>query len=208
MNKQFNHLFQLLGCIWSYLFPPICSKAFRSIRDKAYTGYIRRRFAQMGDSYFIWKPYHLEGTEFITIGENTIFEPGLQLTAWKTEHQTPKIEIGNNCMIRRDAHITACNNITIGNSLLTGTNVFISDNSHGRTDFETLRTPTGDRPIVSKGPVHIGNNVWLGNNVCVLSGVTIGDGVVVGANSVVTHDIPAYSIAVGIPAEVIKQVQQ
>ena len=57
-----------------------------------------------------------------------------------------------------------------------------------------------------KGGVHIGNNVWVGRNVCIMPGVHIGDGAVIGANSVVTHDISAFSIAVGTPARVIKKV--
>ncbi|MBQ7870222.1 MAG: hypothetical protein IJ355_07850 [Prevotella sp.] len=63
------------------------------------------------------------------------------------------------------------------------------------------------RPLTSKGPVVIGNNVWLGNNVCIMPGVTVGDGAIVGANSVVTHDIPPHSVAAGIPAHIIKQMQ-
>ena len=55
-----------------------------------------------------------------------------------------------------------------------------------------------------KGAVTIGNNVWIGDNVLILSGVTIGDGAVVGAGSIVTKPIPAYAIAVGSPAKVIK----
>lgn len=52
--------------------------------------------------------------------------------------------------------------------------------------------------------VIIGNDVWLGYNVCVKEGITIGDGAIIGAKSLVTKDIPPYSIAVGIPARVIK----
>ncbi|MBQ5454589.1 MAG: acyltransferase, partial [Prevotella sp.] len=96
--------------------------------------------------------------------------------------------------------------ITIGNHLLTGTNVLITDNSHGATDYASLVVPPIERTVVSHGPVKIGNNVWLGNNVCVLPNVTIGDGAVVGANSVVTHDIPPYAIVAGIPAKIVKQV--
>lgn len=55
-----------------------------------------------------------------------------------------------------------------------------------------------------KRPVHIGNDVFIGANVTVLDGVTISDGAVVGAGAVVTHDIPPYAVAVGIPAKVIK----
>jgi acetyltransferase-like isoleucine patch superfamily enzyme len=58
----------------------------------------------------------------------------------------------------------------------------------------------------SKGPTRLGANVWLGANVVVTSGVTIGKRCVIGANSVVTTDIPAYSIAAGVPARVIRAV--
>lgn len=54
-------------------------------------------------------------------------------------------------------------------------------------------------------PVKIGNHVWIGTRVTVLKGVTIGDGAVIGAGSVVTHDIPARSLAVGIPARVVRE---
>ena len=64
------------------------------------------------------------------------------------------------------------------------------------------------RSLVSKGKVIIGDNVWLGNNVCIMPNVTIGDGVIVGANSVVTKDIPSYSVAAGAPARVVKQIRK
>jgi acetyltransferase-like isoleucine patch superfamily enzyme len=53
--------------------------------------------------------------------------------------------------------------------------------------------------------VIIGSNSWIGENVCILKGVVIGEGAIIGANSVVTKDIPAFSIAVGAPAIVIKK---
>lgn len=57
---------------------------------------------------------------------------------------------------------------------------------------------------VSKGPIIIGNDVWIGAHCIILSGVTIGDGAVVAANSVVTNDVPPYSIVAGSPAKVLK----
>jgi acetyltransferase-like isoleucine patch superfamily enzyme len=57
----------------------------------------------------------------------------------------------------------------------------------------------------SKGDVIIGNDVWLGDNVSILSGSTIADGCAVGASAVVAGHIPAYSVAVGNPAKVIKK---
>ena len=59
------------------------------------------------------------------------------------------------------------------------------------------------RPLYSKGPVIIGDNVWIGDKVTILPGVTIGNNAVIGANTVVTKDVPAYSIAVGNPCKII-----
>ncbi|MBO4552864.1 CatB-related O-acetyltransferase [bacterium] len=53
-------------------------------------------------------------------------------------------------------------------------------------------------------PVTIGNDVWIGRSAIVMDGLTIGDGAIVGAGAVVTHDVPPYAIAVGVPARVIK----
>ena len=151
----------------------------------------------------------LRGLKYVSVGDGTYISPGVQLTAWDSHNGIrfrPSIVIGNRCSIRNNAHITAINSIRIGDNLLTGTNVLITDNSHGQSTREHMSQPFYRRPMYSKGPVVIGNNVWLGNNVCVMPGVTIGDGAIVGANSVVTHDIPAYAVAAGIPARVVKQL--
>ncbi|WP_071585616.1 DapH/DapD/GlmU-related protein [Selenomonas sputigena] len=59
---------------------------------------------------------------------------------------------------------------------------------------------------VRAAPIHIGDKAWLGFNVIVLKGVSIGEGAVIGAGSVVTSDVPAYSVAVGNPAAVVKRL--
>ena len=69
-----------------------------------------------------------------------------------------------------------------------------------------------DRPVpwqgfTTKGPTRIGANVWCGANVVITSGVTVGDRCVIGANSVVTRDLPPFSIAAGAPATVLKTVE-
>ena len=152
-----------------------------------------------------YKPIQITGASFISVGYNTLLKEDIQLTAWKTSKDvTPRIVIGNNCCIRRGAHITAANEIVIGDNLLTGTNVLITDNSHGETTLENLKLSPLKREVVSKGKVKIGNNVWLGNNVCIMPGVTIGNGVVVGANTVVTKDIPDYAVVVGSEMRIIK----
>lgn len=186
------------------------SRILYAIRNELYTRCYRHLFALWGKgSHIAWKALRLEGLPYISVGQGTLLATGIQLTAWDHHNGkrfTPSISIGDHCTIRENCHITAINSISIGNYLLTGTNVLITDNSHGEASREQMGIPPTQRPLFSKGPVKIGNNVWLGNNVCVMPGVTIGDGAIIGANAVVTHDIPPYSVAGGIPAKVIKQL--
>ena len=63
------------------------------------------------------------------------------------------------------------------------------------------------RPLYSKGPVIIDDNVWIGEGAMIMPGVHVGNGAIIAANSVVTKDIPAYSVAAGIPAKIIKTMK-
>ena len=153
----------------------------------------------------------LNGARFITIGKGSCFEKHLNLNAIISPQSkndffsSTIITIGSNCYFGAYNHITATNNIEIGNHVLTGKFVTITDNSHGDTAFHTLQTPPINRPLYSKGPVKIGNNVWIGDKATILPNVTIGDGAVIAANAVVTNDVPAYSVAAGNPAKIVKQ---
>ena len=153
----------------------------------------------------------LNGARFITIGKGSCFEKHLSLSATipshskKDSYPSNTITIGSNCYFGAYNHITAINNIEIGNHVLTGKFVTITDNSHGYTDIDNLKQKPIDRPIVSKGPVKIGNNVWIGDKASILPNVTIGDGAVIAANAVVTKDVPPYSVAAGNPAKIVKQ---
>lgn len=154
--------------------------------------------------------------ECISIGENTGFGDWIFLTAWKSysyienEKETqqilqPDLQIGEECHFGAFNHITCTNKIIIGNRILTGKWVTITDNSHGTTDLDSLKIDPIKRPIYSKGPVIIGDNVWIGDKATILPGVTIGDGTVIAANAVVTKDVPAYCVAAGNPARIIKK---
>ncbi len=85
--------------------------------------------------------------------------------------------------------------------MLTADRVYISDNLHG---YENPNVPILKQPIKQNGTVRIGEGSWLGVGVAVI-GANIGKHCVIGANAVVTKDIPNYSVAVGIPAKVIKR---
>lgn len=204
MKQLLISVLELIGSICAWICPMPIVKCCAAARNYFYTGYLRHRFARMGRSIFVWKVQKLRGERFMHIGDGNVFESDLQLTAWKNDVKNPSLSIGNNCLFRRGCHISVANSLIIGDNLLTGTNVLITDNAHGSSDYEALKLPPTERGIASKGPIVIGKNVWLGNNVCVMPGVTIGEGVIIGANSVVTHDIPVYAIAAGVPAQIIK----
>lgn len=122
------------------------------------------------------------------------------------EKEEKTINIGDNVEINDFVHIAALKSVCIGNGVLIASKVFISDINHGCFDEELeydIATVPQQQPLSSK-PVVIEDNVWLGESVSVLSGVRIGKGSIIGAQSLVSKDIPAYSIAVGVPAKVIK----
>ncbi len=120
----------------------------------------------------------------------------------------PRLIVGASARLSDNVHIACLDRVTIGDHLLSGSRVLISDHAHGRYSGEhgsDPAVPPAQRPLHSSGPVRIGNNVWLGDGVAVLAGADIGDGCVIGANSVVTGTLPAGSVAVGSPARAIRR---
>lgn len=90
--------------------------------------------------------------------------------------------------------------VTIGDDCFLGPNVSIYTACHSTDPTERNSRQEWAKPVV------IGNNVWIGGSVTILPGVTIGDNVTIGAGSVVVHDIPAGTVAVGNPCKVIKHL--
>ncbi len=153
----------------------------------------------------MWKPTTIFNERFITIGQDTLIGPDISLSAGMVPGQEcityPVVSIGDRCLIGRGSGIVGHFSIEIGNDVWTGHNVYITDQNHG---YEDVSRPISQQSQAERA-VKIGDGSWLGYGSVVLPGVTIGKHVVVGANSVVTHDIPDYSVAVGVPAKVIKR---
>jgi lipopolysaccharide O-acetyltransferase len=119
----------------------------------------------------------------------------------------PIIELGDRVKFSNGVHITAINQIIIGNDVLFGSHVYISDHNHGgySGDLHTPPTvPPADRVLHSNGKVVIEANVWIGDNVNIVGPVTIGYGAVIAANSVVRKDVPSNTIVAGAPARLLK----
>lgn len=151
-------------------------------------------------------PARIIGELNIEIGNNFHADARLRLETYEVKGSSfsPKILIGDNVNLNFDCHIGCINRITIGNNVLMGSRVFITDHFHGESTLEYLDIPPATRLLVSKGEVVIEDNVWIGENVSIMPNVTIGKGSIVGANAVVTKSFPAYSIIGGNPARVIK----
>ena len=131
------------------------------------------------------------------------------MTAWDSYegvHFNPQITIGNNSSIGDDSHITAINKIMIGNNVRSGKKILITDNSHGASERKLLDIAPNKRPLYSKGPVIIEDNVWIGEKSSIMPGVHIGYGSIIAANSVVTKDVPSYCVVAGSPAKIVKNM--
>ena len=172
------------------------------------SAFYRKKFHSCHPSVRVEHLGKLVGGRFVSIGENSDIRQSTYLTAWENCNGlqfTPEIKIGKDCHIGAFNHITCVNRIEIGDGFASGKWVTITDNSHGDTTMRHLTLPVSQRPIKNRGSVIIGKNVWVGDKATILPGVRIGDGVVVGANSVVTKDIPAFSVVVGNPARIISR---
>lgn len=209
MIKKIVYFF---GILFSYIIPANIPIKWRACKIFFFTGYKARRFRYLGTNTTLGIHTAYLGERFISIGQDTLIGDYGRLAAnccYKNTLQTfsPEIQIGNNCNIGPQSHITAISAIIIGNNVRTGPRVLITDNAHGESNKEFLDMAPNYRPLYSKGPVIIDDNVWIGEGAMIMPGVRIGKGSIIAANSVVTKDIPPYSVAAGIPAKIIKTMK-
>lgn len=184
----------------------------RYLSNYVYTKFCSLQFSSFGKKSRIGCYSTFEGLNRISIGQHSRIGRYAVITAWENfnkENYTPRIVIGNNCSIGEYVHITAIKSIIVGNNVLIGRRVTISDNSHGVNEsFAELQTPPNQRKLYSKGEVVIEDNVWIGDKATILAGVRIGFGSIIGANAVVTKDIPAFSIVGGVPARILRKIKE
>jgi len=162
----------------------------------------RRRLAAFGERSAIDAPAHVFGGHAIAIGRGVTLWRYARLEAFAAPGSAPAIEIGDGTVIQPHVHIGAVRAVRIGREVLMASHVYITDHDH---DFSNPDEPVVSNQRVVVAPVSIGDRVWLGEGVMVLKGVTIGEGAIVGAASVVTKDVPPFTIAVGSPARVVRR---
>lgn len=153
-------------------------------------------------------PFDIRGKKYIEISEGFTTGIGCRLEAYQINSDKPQLFFGSNVQLNDYVHITVMKSVQIGNNVLMASKIYISDCSHGYYSNDSLDSNPNIPPIERNyniKPVKIEDNVWIGESVSILPGVTIGKGSIIGANSVVTKNIPEYTIAVGVPAKVIKR---
>lgn len=119
----------------------------------------------------------------------------------------PKLSIGDRVSCGDAVHIACAFDLRIGNDVLMGSKVHVTDHNHGLYQGAGPQSSPDEPPsarALHGAPVHIGDRVFLADNVVVLPGSRIGDGVVVGANAVVSGTLPDNTLCVGAPAKPIK----
>jgi acetyltransferase-like isoleucine patch superfamily enzyme len=154
-----------------------------------------------GRRAFICWPFRLDGAGSIKLGDYSVVQARSWLYCVAVDGIPAQLTIGSRCVLGYGNHIATVREVVIGDDVLTANNVYISDNLHS---YEDISTPIMRQPVRFKHSVHIGQGTWIGENVCVI-GASIGRNCIIGANSVVTNDIPDFSVAVGAPARVIRQ---
>ena len=162
----------------------------------------QKKFLSFGEGSYIATPLLISHPEKISLGRNVSISKNIRMELYKDDTGNfPKIIIGDGCDIVYNVTILAAANVTIGKNVLIASNVLITSESHGINP--ELPEKYIDQELIATS-ITINDNVWIGEKSIILPGVTIGKGSVVGAGSVVTKNVPAYSIAVGNPAKVIK----
>ena len=172
---------------------------------------LKAKFNKIGSDAQIQTPFKLVGGKYISIGEGFYCGAESRIEAWDhyepaNQNFNPHIVIGNDVRINGKCHIGAIQSIVIKDHVLLGNGVFITDHAHGNSSPEQVSISPNNRPLYSKGSVKIETNVWICERAVILPGVTIGESSIIAANAVVTHSIPPFSVAAGVPAKVIKKL--
>lgn len=110
------------------------------------------------------------------------------------------ITVGKNVFINMGCKFQDQGGIFIGDGTLIGHNVVLATLNHDMSPQE--------RGSMIPAPIHIGKNVWIGSNATILPGVTIGNGAIVAAGAVVTKDVPEDTVVGGVPAKLIRKIEE
>jgi carbonic anhydrase/acetyltransferase-like protein (isoleucine patch superfamily) len=172
--------------------------------NAAYRLMWRSAFAAWGEGSRLGWGTKLVCPHLIKVGRRVTIGEHVWLNAKDDRHSgDPTLSIGDGTSIGRYCQINAWASVSIGREVLIADRVFISDADHLYMD---PNAPIGQQGDAFQGAVSLEDGCWIGIGAVILPGVSIGKNAIVGANAVVTKNVPARSIAAGIPAKVIRQL--
>lgn len=153
----------------------------------------------------IIKPLILNNPEYIHLNKCVRIKEGARIECYNKfagKMLSPELSIEENVIIGYNFSCLVADKIRIGKNTILASNVLITSENHGINP--EIETPYYEQEL-SVGPVSIGEGCWIGEKVIILPNVKIGNKCIIAAGAIVTKDIPDYSMAVGIPAKVIKK---
>ena len=180
----------------------LISRSLKRIFNLFLAMYYRSRFGSFGSSTRVSLPNWIKGKRSIHIGDNVHIWRFARITAINPERGRRVVSIGDGSVIHPSVHISGVSSIRIGKRVLIAANCYITDHDHKWQDVETTAI---DNKFLIARETTVGDDVWLGEKVIVLKGVSVGSNSIIGSGSVVTKDVPPFSVAVGNPARVIKR---
>jgi acetyltransferase-like isoleucine patch superfamily enzyme len=176
-------------------------RGFVRARDKMFSLSVGGAFARFGSHTVIQMPARIVGERRISLGSG-VFVGSASWLQTLGDAEGIAIVLEDDVSIAGHCVISAAESIHIGRGASIARGTYIADHIHAYDDPET---PIAQQGITQIVPVHIGAGAWIGENVVIGPGATVGSGSVVGANSVVAGEIPPYSLALGVPARVIRR---
>jgi acetyltransferase-like isoleucine patch superfamily enzyme len=192
-RKSFYDWMIAAGSIWT------------RFKSKVYYPFI---FGGFGETSVMWRPLAVINPQYIQIGEGVTIRPGVRLEVIALHaDRPPQLRIGRNVGIEQNVHIVCHHRVIIGNDVSITANCAIVDTTHP-FDGIPANVKVGSLIQDDEASVEIGDGSFLGFGCVVLPNVRIGAGCVIGANSVVTRDIPDYSVAAGAPARVLRSISK
>jgi acetyltransferase-like isoleucine patch superfamily enzyme len=190
----------LLGVILSLLRRSLV--AFGRAFDLCHTLIVRSSFASWGSRSRIKRGARLENPHLIIVGSGVAIWECAWLNAKDDQaNNVPTLHIGDGAYIGRLVQINAWRSVHIESNVMIADRVFISDSDHNFSELEVPIKLQGDS---FRGAVRLERGCWIGIGAVILPGVTIGRNAIVASNAVVTHDVPAHSVAAGVPARIVK----
>jgi acetyltransferase-like isoleucine patch superfamily enzyme len=178
------------------------SHAYHHLKTQVF---YRRLFKSLGSGTTIRRPLMITHPEYIRVGKNVLIRDGVRLEITRSHpDRIPDLRIGDNTNIEQNVHIICHNRVHIGPNVSVTGHCAIVDVTH---PYEDIVSPTkiGARVQDDDAIVEIGAGSFIGYGSVILPNTRIGRHVVVGANSVVTRDVPDYSVVSGAPARVVRR---